>query len=102
MTTLNGLSVTINWDAPFDNYDTITAYLIELRHSDLLSFTESVECDGSDSTVVANLECSVLISTLRDSPYSLVLDDFVVARVKAYNDFGWSIDSQPNTGGAKI
>ena len=42
------------------------------------------------------------MATLRDTPYELVLEDFVVARVKAFNAFGWSLDSQPNTGGAKI
>ena len=31
-----------------------------------------------------------------------MLEDYVVARVKAYNSFGWALDSQPNTGGTKI
>ena len=94
--------MTISWDEPVDNYDTITAYLIELRQSDYVTFTESAECDGSANAVVVARECSVLMETLRSEPYSLGLDEFVVARVKAMNSFGWAIDSQPNTGGAKI
>lgn len=42
------------------------------------------------------------LSTLRATPYELVFDEYVVASIASLNNFGWSIYSQPNTGGAKI
>jgi hypothetical protein len=96
------LEVVITWDEPFDNYDAITAYLVEIRQSDGVTFSTTAECDGADPDVVSSRECRVLLTTLIASPYSLTLDQLVVARVQAYNSFGWSVVSQPNTGGAKI
>jgi len=44
----SGTDIVITWEAPDDNFDTITQYLIELRESDGETFTEAAECDGSD------------------------------------------------------
>lgn len=94
--------VKITWDEPFDNYDTITAYNIEIRHSDDETFTESAECDGLDSTVASTRECFVELATLRAAPCLLAFNSFVIVRVKSLNTFGWSEFSQPNAGGAII
>ena len=101
-TTNDLLAAVITWDEPFDNYDDITAYLIELRHSDGVTFSESAECDGQQTDVAQTRQCSVLLTTLIAAPYSLQLDDWIVARVQPYNSFGWGVVSQPNTGGAQI
>ena len=58
---MDGLVVKVTWDAPFENYDTITAYLVELRHKDFISFSSSGECDGSITSVVDNRECTINI-----------------------------------------
>jgi|LauGreDrversion4_2_1035121.scaffolds.fasta_scaffold03439_4 hypothetical protein len=42
------------------------------------------------------------MTTLRDAPYNLEYNSYVVATVKSYNAYGWSIVSQPSTGGAVI
>lgn len=96
------LNVHVTWQEPDDNESPITAYFIEIRHSDGITFSEASECIGSDPLILSNLECFIPLTTLRTSPYDLVYGDYVVARVRAYNEFGWSLDSQPNTGGATI
>jgi hypothetical protein len=44
----------------------------------------------------------VSLYSLRAAPFNLLFDSYVVAKVKSKNYFGWSVDSAPNTGGAKI
>jgi hypothetical protein len=64
--------VKIAWTQPHDGSDTITSYTIEilqyLAASDAYNTgvyaTELTECDGSDSTIVANLYCVVSMDTL--------------------------------------
>jgi hypothetical protein len=97
-----GTQVLISWDYPDDSADTIIQYSIQIRQSDGLTFTETVECDGSNTLVVSSRSCLVNLSTLRAAPYSLAFDDYIVASIASMNSFGWSIYSQPNTGGAKI
>ena len=93
LTTIDGLVVKVTWSAPFDNFDDITKYLIEIRHKDFISFSESGDCNGSLESVVSSRECSISLQVLRTAPYLLTQDDYIVARVKAFNSFGWSIDS---------
>jgi hypothetical protein len=40
--------------------------------------------------------------SLRQDPYWLEFNEYVVARVQSSNAFGWSIMSDPMTGGAVI
>jgi hypothetical protein len=44
----------------------------------------------------------VSLHSLREAPFNLLFDSYVVAKVKSKNYFGWSLDSEPNTSGAKI
>lgn len=41
-----GTQVLISWDYPEDSADTISEYSIQIRQSDGLTFTSTVECDG--------------------------------------------------------
>lgn len=91
----------ISWDYPDDSADLVYEYSIKIRQSDGITFATTDECDGSDKLIVKNRWCLVNLSTLRAS-YLLTFDNYVVASVASLNSFGWSIDSQPNTGGAKI
>jgi titin len=88
----------ISWAAPDNNGLAITSYHVLILESDGATWTESGECDGSDSTVVSNLYCDVATSTLRASGYALTLNDAVVAKVRAYNLIGWG-DYSPQTSG---
>lgn len=94
--------IKITWDQPFDNFDDITAYQIQIRQSDDNTFTETAECNGLEPTVVTSRTCSVELQTLRAAPYLLGFKDFVIVRVRSLNTFGWSLQSQPNAGGAVI
>jgi hypothetical protein len=54
-TTNSGTSVIIDWTVPSDNGSTITFYTVTIRQSDGTTYTEdSVNCDGSDSTIKSN------------------------------------------------
>jgi len=74
----------VSWAAPYDNEDTITAYQIQLRQADSLTFTEVVaECDGSQASIITTRECSILLTTLRATPFSLPFNNLIVAQVRA-------------------
>ena len=60
-------------------------------------------CDGSQLAIVQNLSCSIPLTTLRASPFSLVFQDTVFVKVRARNSNGWSLDySTLNLIGATI
>lgn len=50
---------------------TITSYKILFKQSDG-TYTESADCNGSSATVITNLYCTINLSTLTSSPYSLI------------------------------
>ena len=59
-----------------------------------MTFTEdTVNCDGSDSTIMTNLACEVPISTLKTTPYSIEWGLSIWAKVTAVNLYGESIES---------
>lgn len=89
----------IAWVAPDNGGSAITSYIVELRQVDDTTYTQQLSyCDGSSSAVVADKQCSVPISTLIDSPYSLLWGDLVYARVTAVNVYGESSVSNEGTG----
>jgi len=101
-TTNSGLSVQITWSKPYNNEDTITAYMVQIRKVDGETYQESAECDASTTAIINARTCTVLIKTLRAGPYELQFNNLIVARVKAKNAFGWGLYSQPSTAGALI
>jgi hypothetical protein len=96
--------IRIDWVAPYTNEQTITAYAIEVKEGAALSATTyiaSASCNGADSTTFANMYCVIPMSELRASPYTYAFRELVVARVRAYNSYGWGDDwSADNTIGA--
>lgn len=89
--------VVVTWTAPGDNGEAIDYY--EIVFSDNVgTYSASAECDGTDSTVIAALECTISMNTLT-STYSLALDDLIEVKVRAYNVRGWGSYSDPNTSG---
>lgn len=93
----------IQWVAPNDNFNTITAYKIEiLKKSDSLFAQDLTNCDGSSATVRANLYCLIPMSTLTAAPYGYAFDELVVVKASATNAFGFGLTSAINTSGGKI
>jgi hypothetical protein len=95
-------AVEIAWLAPHDGSDTITAYLIEILDSTGGWEAESTYCDGTDSSVISALTCTVPMSVLRASPYSLGFDALVEVRASAQNSYGWGTVSGTNAVGAQV
>jgi hypothetical protein len=87
--------VTITWTAPASNGDDITSYTVEILNeaTDTWS-TETTDCDGSDSTIMGALSCTIPMSTFAAAPFTyttLSLD--IPVRLSATNDFGTSTAS---------
>lgn len=91
-------NVKIEWTAPFANYRDVTSYriLIKTKAGDYIERTDL--CNGVAQASVRF--CLVDMHSLRLSPFSLVFDDLVQAKVLARNERGWSAESDPNTVGA--
>lgn len=98
-TIVGGTQVVIDWQAPSDNGSPITSYTVLIKYSQGYTFREdSVSCDGSDSTIIANTQCTVPLSTLTAAPYSLQSGDSVIVLVIASNAIGSSQESNFGNG----
>jgi hypothetical protein len=95
-------AVTITWLAPGDGSDTITAYRIEILDTAGAWVAESTYCDGTDAAVLSGRTCTVPMSVLRASPFSLAFDALVEVRASARNSYGWGTASDATTVGARI
>lgn len=82
-------TVIVRWVAPDNGGSPITRYTIELRTDDDVTFTtELTDCDGADTTIRDNTECTIPIATLKASPFSLPWGTNVHARITAWNFYG--------------
>jgi hypothetical protein len=73
-TNLNDV-VIFDWEAPADNGLSITSYTVIIINSANL-FIENLDyCNGADTTIVSNTECTIPLSSLTSEPFSLGLDD---------------------------
>jgi hypothetical protein len=96
-------AVLLVWTAPSDNSAAITQYKVEIHDHDGAAWNEeTVNCDASDATIMAAFNCSIPMSALIVSPFSLVQGDLVTARASALNSNGWSTVSDSNIGGAYV
>ena len=77
------------WDVPYNGGTNLTSYTILILESDGLTYTELLsECDGTDTTILEDNTCTVLISTLRAAPYSLPYGQSIYIKVRASNLVG--------------
>jgi len=92
-------TVTFTWTLPSDGGSPIAAYRIYIRESDEVTFTQDMaDCNGVDSTIIAQRTCTVQTSTLLAEPYSLKWGDSVYAEVVAHNAYGISDTSEIGNG----
>ena len=102
-TSNSGINVVIDWSAPTSNGSTITSYTILILQSDGSTYTEdSINCDGTDSTIILATQCTIPLSVLTSAPYSLSLSANVQAKVLATNVKGSSIASSAGSGATII
>ena len=95
-----GAHVKISWVAPFANHRAVLGYQV-LIETALGEFVErKALCDGDAQAAV--LYCLVDMHDLRASPFNLVYDTLVRAKVLARNERGWSTASAPNSAGARV
>lgn len=58
-TTQDGLNIVVSWNKPAGNGDdTITSYEIQFEDN-VGAYHTTTDCDGTDSTIITNLQCSV-------------------------------------------
>jgi hypothetical protein len=90
--------VSISWSEPVTNGSPITAYKIFVQEQGSTFTEETVECVGTDSSIIASRTCTIALATLKASPYLLVKDDSVVAKIVSVNFYGESILSTQGSG----
>lgn len=89
----NGVNVDITWVAPSSNGgSTITGYAVYIKQSD-----NSFSMDSSNCAEADVLTCSVPMSVLTASPFSLSEGDSVEVYVKAKNTIDYSDQSSSGT-----
>lgn len=91
-------NVVISWTTPTSNGGSpLTGYSVYIRKSDLSFEIESSYCNAANTVVLANPSCTIPFSTLRASPFNLVLSNPVIAYVIATNFY---LDSNPSASGS--
>jgi len=91
-------NIIIDWVAPSDNGSPITSYQIYIKQADEQYSQEMVDCDGTLTATISNTQCTIPISTLTASPYSLVVGDEVFVNIIAVNLYGESVVSMDGNG----
>lgn len=95
-------SVRIDWVAPDDLGSAITAYNIYIKQQSGVFNLELDNCDGTDLTIRDATSCTVLVSTLKNSPFSLEWGSSIFAKVVAINAYGRSLESEVGNGAVII
>jgi hypothetical protein len=60
---------------------------------------ETVDCIGSDATVIEQRTCNIALDTLIVEPYSLILNEGINAKIISQNYYGDSVFSESGNGG---
>lgn len=88
-TTVIANKVKVSWPNHLTNGSPITGYKVYILQHDKVTYTqESIDCIGTDASVLANRECLIKLDTLIVAPYSLVLNEEIWAKVIATNVYG--------------
>lgn len=101
---LDGISkIRISFTEPEPNGEFITKYQIKVQTWDLVTFIEdTVDCDGSQLQIIANMYCDIPMTVLRAAPYSLTKGMLIKVIGRAYNLYEWGQFSQVNVEGATL
>lgn len=102
VTAIDGTDVKITWSEPENSAAPIIAYSVVVLQAGGAFGEELTDCNGADPSILAALECSIPLTTLRASPFDLTYGTLVQARVMAENANGWGSLSQVNLVGAAV
>jgi hypothetical protein len=99
VTTFLGTTVQIDWVEPYTQGSPVTGYRVYLLESDGVAYSlELNDCDAGEVIISDAKQCTVLVSTLKDAPYSLDWGTSIFAKVVAYNIYGDSEISEAGNG----
>lgn len=82
-------NIKIEWTKPDENSNVITGYEILIKAKDGTYIEDLVDCNADQEPVLTDLTCNIPLTTLRQSPYSLIYGDLVVAIGRAQNTKGF-------------
>lgn len=100
ITTFVSNQINITWQAPANNGDNIIRYTILIRDFNGITYnTQLTYCNGSNPAIVAATTCSIPVSVLLASPFSLTWGTDVYVKIIATNSLGDSNESNPGHGG---
>eukprot|EP00347_Sterkiella_histriomuscorum_P017133 403350540 len=94
--------VILEWDLPDQRGDPIEYYTVLILSNDGNFREDLTNCDGNQPAIVNFRTCTIPMSTLRDSPFSLAFDALIEVKVYAINSYGNNTASPLNTDGARI
>lgn len=81
-TSVSGDNVIITWTAPNDNGLQIQAYTVLIQKKDPAFYAvDYANCDGTQASIIAAMQCTIPITTLMASPFDLSWGDSVTAKV---------------------
>jgi len=87
----------IGWSTPDNGGSSITGYKVQMRQSDLATFSQ-VTCTETMSNVVSFTVCSVSIASARGAPFNLAWGSSILAKIVATNVYGDSVPSESGNG----
>jgi hypothetical protein len=99
---LQGIYVKVAWVAPSSGFAIIDQYQVLIADGSGNFAEHTSLCDGSSSSVISNLYCLILMTSLWGSPLSLPQAAAVQAQVLAHNERGWSGTSAANSDGVLV
>lgn len=89
-------NVVVSWESPAANGSPITSYEVQLQSSNGNFMTLKDICDGGSASALASLSCTFQMSQVILPPLSLQQGDQIVAIVRAINNLGTGLYSDPN------
>ena len=76
----------VTWNAPYNGGSAITAYQIVFQTSLSVFYDEETNyCDGSVSTTITRLKCTIPSFKFVDAPFNLAWGSNLIAKVIAIN-----------------
>lgn len=90
--------IVVTWIKPATMGSEITSYKIYLQDSNS-NWQQTPSCDGTASPVVTSKSCTIPITVLTATPFSLAGQAVVNAKITATNGIGESLESPSGNGG---